>query len=507
MEKYKMKITEKNIVVVDDERYICNIIMETLGEFRDFHIKKFNNPEKAIKYISENGIDLVLTDLMMGDHSGVEVLEATLESHPDAIVILMTGYPTVKTAISVLKKGGYDYLIKPFKLEDLKSTILRGLEHQRVRRENVELRSQLELMKISDELSHGLKLFPLIKMIVETAIREISARGASIILLDRKAGRYHVRYLSETCIDKSVSEFLRGEGPHGALSAISERPNIVDEKVEMDGTRFKRSYVTYPLISKGLTIGFLNLVSDDKFHHIPPGRQNLAALMASTAASAVESSYMDRNLKKSYILTIKALANAIEARDKYTAGHTDRVYRIAKVTAVELGWPKEKMGDLRTGCILHDIGKIGVPDAILNKPGKLTKAEREKMQEHPQTGEKILRRIPFLTGVIPYVISHHERYDGTGYPFGLAGEEIPIEGRLLAVADTFDAIMSDRPYRLRANAERAIAELTKYSGLQFDPEVVDAFLKAYEGGLIDCRAIYGKAEPETEEIKKQKAPV
>ena len=502
-----MKITEKNIVVVDDERYVCNIIVEALGEFRDFHIKKFNNPEKAIKYISENGIDLVLTDLVMGEHSGVEVLETTLQCHPDAVVILMTGYPTIKTAISVLKKGGYDYLIKPFKLEDLKSTILRGLEHQRVRRENVELRSQLELMKISDELSRGMKLFSLLKMIVETAIREISAKGASIILLDRKADRYRVRYLSESHADESIAEFLRGEGQHGALSTGQEHSKIVDEKFTIEDRRYKRSFVTYPLISKGLTIGYLNLVSDNIFHHITPGQQNLMAFMASTAASAVENNYMDKNLKKSYILTIKALANAVEARDEYTAGHTDRVYRVAKITAAQLGWPKNKMSDLRTGCILHDIGKIGVPDSILNKPGKLTKSERERMQEHPLTGEKILRRIPFLQGVIPYVISHHERYDGKGYPHGLSGEDIPIEGRLLAVVDTFDAIMSDRPYRLRANPERAIDELTKYSGSQFDPKVVDAFLKAYEEGLIDCRAIYGNGREESQKPKRQKVPV
>jgi response regulator RpfG family c-di-GMP phosphodiesterase len=498
-----MRLTERNIVVVDDERYVCNIILEALGEFDDFHVRKFTNPEKAIKYISDNGIDLVLTDLVMGDHSGVEVLEATRQCHPDAIVILMTGYPTVKTAISVLKKGGYDYLIKPFKLEDLKSTILRGLEHQRVSRENVELRSQIELMKISDELSRGMKLYPLLKMIVETALREISAIGASIMLLDRKAKRYRVRYVSGKQSEDVVDEFLNGEGPYGALTTEPERGKIFDEKIEAKGDRLKRSFVVYPLISRGKTIGFLNLVADNKFSYITPGQRNLIALMASTAASAVENSYIAKNLRRSYILTIKALANAVEARDKYTAGHNDRVYRLARITAIQLGWPKEKMNDLRTGCILHDIGKIGIPDCILNKPGRLNEREREIMTAHPQTGEKILRRIPFLRGVIPYIIAHHEKYDGTGYPYGLAGEDIPIEGRLLAVADTFDAIMSDRPYRMKANPEMAIDELTKFSGTQFDPKVVDAFITAYESGLIDYQSIYGRVNSEVAKVKQQ----
>jgi len=502
-----MKMMEKSIVVVDDERYIGNIITEALSEFRDFQINKFTDPAKAIKFISENGIDLVLTDLVMGEHSGVDILETALKYHSDAIVILMTGYPTIKTAISILKKGGYDYLIKPFKLDDLKSTILRGLEHQRIRRENVELRSQLELMKISDELAKGMKLHSLLKMIVESTIRELSAQGASIILLDKGANEYRVKYLSELFPDESIVEFLKGQGAYGALSNGYKRPRVIEEEVTIDDKPYKRSFVSYPLISKGQTIGFLNLVSDNTFHHISAGQKHLVALMASTTASAVENSNMDRDLRKSYLLTIKALANAVEARDKYTAGHTDRVYRLAKITASKLSWPRKKISDLRTGCILHDIGKIGIPDAILNKPGRLTKSEREIMQKHPETGEKILSGIPFLENVIPYVISHHERYDGNGYPYGITGEDIPIEGRLLAVVDTFDAIMSDRPYRPSANPEKAISELTEYRGSQFDPAVVDAFLKAYKAGLINCRAIYGKSIDEKEQPKTQKVPV
>lgn len=499
---------KKNIVVVDDEKYVCNVIKEALHEFGNFRVHKFTDPAKAIRFISENAIDLVLTDLVMGEHSGVQVLETGLQNHPDAVVILMTGYPTVKTAISVLKKGGYDYLVKPFKLDDLKSTIQRGLEHQRVKRENVELRSQLELMKISDAYKKGEKLYPLLSQIVDAMVREISAEAASLILLDRKSRKYRLRHLSGSNLDGSTEQFLRGDGPQGALSLDKDKAHVFNEEIKLEGKTYKRSYVVDPLISRGENIGYLNLARVDRFDYISAGQRNLISLLASTAASAVESNYMDKNLRKSYLLTIKALANAVEARDIYTAGHTGRVYRIAKATARKLGWHNDRMMELRNGCILHDIGKIGVPDAILNKPGRLTDDERKMMQKHPELGARILQGIPFLEPAIPYVLSHHEKYDGTGYPRGLAGENIPIEGRLLAVVDTFDAIMSDRPYRPSANAQRAIDELIIFKGEQFDPVFVDAFVEAYHEGRINCQGIYGKLSGEQENIKTvQRAPV
>ena len=495
-----MKKEIKNIVVIDDEKYVCNIIMEALSEFDSFRVHKFTDPKKAIDFIEEHGVDLVLTDLVMGDYSGVQVLETALANHSDAVVILMTGYPTVKTAISVLKKGGYDYLIKPFKLEDLKSTIKRGLDHQRIKRDNVELRSQLELMKISDAFTHGVGLNDLLNQIVNSAVQALSARAASLILLDRKADRYRLRCISYSENDDEIEEFLNGDGSRGALTLGKNEPQFFNDEVTHGEQQYKRSFAIYPLISKGCNIGYFNLVCLNRFNYITPGQEHLVSLLSSTAASAVESNFMDRNLRKSYLLTIKALANAVEARDLYTAGHTVRVYRVAKVIARKLGWNEDKMIELRYGSILHDIGKIGVPDAILNKPGKLTEEEMGVMQKHPEMGARILRGIPFLEPVIPYVLSHHERYDGTGYPDGLAGEEIPIEGRLLAVVDTFDAILSDRPYRPGADTEKALDELIKFKGRQFDPIIVEAFLDAYNEGLIDCLTVYGKDQRKSREV-------
>lgn len=183
--------------------------------------------------------------------------------------------------------------------------------------------------------------------------------------------------------------------------------------------------------------------------------------------------------------TAITLAKAIEKRDRYTGGHTDRVTEYAKLTAKQLDWPEERLAVLELAGHLHDVGKIGVPDAVLNKPGKLTVEEFEMMKAHPEIGEQIIRGIDFLEALVPYVLYHHERYDGKGYPKGLSGEAIPIEGRLLAVSDTFDAMTSSRPYRKQLDPERAIEEIKRCSGTQFDPNIVVVFLEIWRAGLLD----------------------
>ncbi len=474
----------KNIVVVDDEKYICNIIDEALGEYGNFKVIKFSDPAQALEYISDNGVDLVLTDLVMGEFSGVQILERTLAEHPDAVVVLMTGYPTVKTAISVLKKGGYDYLTKPFKLENLKATIQRGLESQAIKRENVALRSQLELMKVAREYAQGMKLRPLLELVVNSAVQVLPAQAASILLRNRKTDSFYLVNMAGDTAEEAIPKFLLGDNEKFREVLNNRRPLTGQQEIDIEGKTFKRSLLSYPLISHGEVIGLLNLVYTDRYSFISPGQKRMLSLLVSTAASAVEANFLNRDLRKSYFQTIKALANAIEARDRYTAGHTDRVYRFAKVIARKMGWNMTRLAQLKTGCLLHDIGKIGVPDAILNKPEFLTDYERNIMMKHPEMGARILKSIPFLEEIIPYILYHHERFDGQGYPFGLKGKDIPVEGRLLAVVDTFDAITSDRPYRPGRPPEAALEELAIHSGTQFDPDIVKIFMKVYREGKI-----------------------
>lgn len=209
----------------------------------------------------------------------------------------------------------------------------------------------------------------------------------------------------------------------------------------------------------------------------------LADALAAHVSAAIESAQLFRKQKDFFLKTITILAQAVELRDDYTGGHTRRVTRYATLLARQLELPDDQLELVKLGTPLHDIGKIGIDDAVLRKPGRLTAAEFAAMQEHTTKGAEILSTMPELRPIIPIVRNHHERWDGTGYPDRLAGEEIPLLARIVAVADAFDAMTSDRPYhenRKGRPAKAAFAEVEKQAGRQFDPACAAAFLAIRE---------------------------
>jgi len=201
------------------------------------------------------------------------------------------------------------------------------------------------------------------------------------------------------------------------------------------------------------------------------------ALQKNRLARERENIRLFEALEAAHFDAMKALAQAIEAKDHYTRGHCDRMVEYAVAIAKGLGLSEMERKVLRYAAALHDIGKIGIPETILNKAGKLTEEEYTIMKAHPEKGAEIIRGVSFLAPVAPLIYHHQERYDGKGYPDGLVGDEIPLGSRIVAVLDTFDAMTSDRPYRRALSLERAIAELKLFSKQQFDPLVVDVFLR------------------------------
>jgi putative nucleotidyltransferase with HDIG domain len=193
------------------------------------------------------------------------------------------------------------------------------------------------------------------------------------------------------------------------------------------------------------------------------------------------------SVEDAYRSTLKALAQALETRDAETHGHSERVVTFSLRLGRELDLDRDQLKALEFGSLLHDIGKIGVPDAILRKPAKLTSDEWIKMREHPVHGQAILREIKFLEGAAKVVAQHHEKWDGSGYPFGLRDEEIDLNARIFAVADAFDAMTSDRVYRSSRPYEAAAAELDRCSNQQFDPQVVEAFHRVPKEDWEDLR--------------------
>jgi putative two-component system response regulator len=181
-----------------------------------------------------------------------------------------------------------------------------------------------------------------------------------------------------------------------------------------------------------------------------------------------------------HLQTVIMLANVIETRDPYTAGHLERVRRLAINLSFALNWNTEDIAILELGAILHDIGKIVVPSHVLKKTGPLTKEEWVLMRQHPEAGAKMLEGVDHLRAAVPYVLNHHEWWNGSGYPAGLKESKIPREGRLLAIVDAFDAMTTNRPYHNSMAASEAMEELARFRGIYFDPEMVDAFLQTYK---------------------------
>jgi len=486
------------ILVVDDEDYICSIVHNTLADEKNRIVKSCTDSRKALELIKNERVDLILTDMVMDDVSGVDILNASMEYQPDSVVIFMTGHPTIQNAISVLKLGAYDYLVKPFKLESLKASVERALEKLCLSRENVRLKNAVSLYQISEAMGSSIHVDALLKLVLNSIVAEFNACMATISLTDPHIPGVRLRAFHGNWDDIERVPLLIGKDRVNTNVIISGKAEMVRDvgmpATDADGSeqKNKAAGVCVPLYAKGNVIGTLNIVRTGMNRSFTIGDMHSLSIMASKAASALESSMLYDELEDAYLSTIRALANSVEARDHYTRGHTDRVTHVAEAVARELCWSEDEVKWLKIGGTLHDIGKIGIPDRILNKPGPLDQDEVGIMRQHPQMGAKMLDGIPFLEPILPYILYHHERWDGRGYPDGLEGTDIPIEGRLLAIADTVDAILSDRPYRKANVPEKVIDELLEFRGVQFDPDLVDAFVELWKSGKLDLMSLYNK---------------
>jgi HD-GYP domain-containing protein (c-di-GMP phosphodiesterase class II) len=255
----------------------------------------------------------------------------------------------------------------------------------------------------------------------------------------------------------------------------------LSESISLDKIR---SALCVPLIRQNEVIGVIYLDVSSQVKAFTESDLELLISIAGPASVQIQNALYLGQLKKSYKDTIRALAKAVDARDPYTVGHNWRVSRLAVAVASSLGWSGDELGRAELGGILHDIGKIGIPDSIFLKSEKLADEEWQLMKKHPEIGAKMIAGIDFLEPVLPYILYHHEHWDGSGYPYGLKQNEIPEEGRLLLVCDAFDAMTTTRPYRNGLDTELAIEELRQTKGVQFDPMYVNAFITAWKKGSI-----------------------
>ena len=264
-----------------------------------------------------------------------------------------------------------------------------------------------------------------------------------------------------------------------AVVVQSNDPDLHPEEKSVLFFNGARSICLSPLKGVDENIGLL-IIGDDqdqKLNAFPTNKLRLINVISDYAASAIQRAILHERLEETFLETIIALANAVDARDSYTGDHSQRMADLSAQVGMVMNLPRSEIEALHWATILHDIGKIGVPDEILNKKGPLTKKEWVIMKEHPVTGAEIVAPVKYLSRVAPIIRAHHEKYDGTGYPYGLKGEEIPLGSRILAVVDAYTAIRDKRIYSDAHSHEEAVAEIRRFSGTQFDPEIVDVFCK------------------------------
>jgi len=344
------------------------------------------------------------------------------------------------------------------------------------------------LIELSSIVNSTLDTREIRKRAIEAATSLVNAESGSLLLVDQETGELYFEVaLGEKGERLKEIRLAKGEGIAGCVAGTGE--SVIVHDVQTDSRFFKgadakssfrtNNMICVPVMTKNKIVGVLEAINKRDGMFDEEDKEGLMAL-ANQVAVAIENANLYQELRDGFYDTAQALAETIEQKDPYTGGHTRRVMNYSLAIGRTMGLSAEEMENLRLAAILHDVGKIGVRDSILLKNGALDKEEAMKMQEHSECGSKILGNVKKLKEVIPGVRGHHEKYDGSGYPDKLKGTEIPRIARIIAVADTFDAMTTDRPYRKALSMDTAIGELKKNIGVQFDSEVVQNFIKVCE---------------------------
>ena len=347
------------------------------------------------------------------------------------------------------------------------------------------------LYSISQTMTRVMSLPELFEHIAKNLFEFFAAAENLVILLEdeekemliprfatsRDPGRDPTMNISKTVLDRAIKERCTLTASDvTADSRLSNSDSIVDFQV--------KSVMCAPLVSGENVIGALYL--DNRLSNVRYDAMDaeLLTAFANQTAVAIENSFLCDSLQQHYHQTLQTLVNAIEAKDAYTLGHSMRVGKYATGIARMMGLSDSRVERIKAAADIHDIGKIGLKEGLINKPGRLTDTEYNSVKEHVDLGEKILRPIVYLRDVLPFIRGHHERWDGTGYPDRLRGEECPLEGRILAMADAFDAMTSQRSYNKPISFDEAIKRIKSAAGTQFDPQVVEVFERYYHEVLV-----------------------
>jgi len=418
-------------------------------------------------------------------------------------VVMMSGYPTMDHTIDAMRKGASDFLTKPFTLQDVALTLQRVTKEKSLLLQNLSLQlecqARKELEKVNRELESKIneqsKLFyiseeideirsseDLYPCIVELASTLESVEKVSFFVVpqDRTSLLGMANYgwkpqeprPQRIRLDNERMRDVLGNGRSHVFLRTDEVQGYSAEDLTSD-----RMLSCWPLRIRGEPFGILMAYHKEDVHGLSADETRLFDFLIRKASLAVENMALYESLISNFYGILKSLVNALEAKDLYTGKHSERVTLYATEVARKLGCTGAQLESVQTVGYLHDIGKIGVQDSILNKPGNLTREEYEIVKKHPVIGESIVSELGLSPEERSIIRHHHERWDGSGYPDGLIAEAIPLLARIVSVVDAFDAMTSKRAYRDAMSEDASMAELIRNRGKQFDPAALDAFVE------------------------------
>lgn len=468
------------IAILDDEP----AVREILGEFlrsRGYGLVQFARPEQLYAHLESQPVDVLVCDLYLGEVTGLDVIKELRPRYPDLDILVLTGFASVDNVIEAFRLGAKDYLQKPVNLLLFETAVERQLEKKRLTREVVELKDILQIHQMAESSAAKENLPQLLDMVVRTAVRGIAADSAMLLFREGKGASARVEVGASEGVTAEDLDRVRNAAPEkfDAWMRVLGKPEAEGEQLrELLGERWGNdASLVIPMRQRGEVAGALCLRRDNGTGEFTASEVNSTQLLASNAALAIENARLYGDLEQGYLSSIRSLARALEAKDPYTGGHAERVARYSRMLAELGGFPEETIRRLESAALLHDLGKIGISDHVLQKQGPLTAEERAEIERHPTIGERILSEAPSLAQERLWIYEHHERWDGSGYPRGLRGDEISRPGRILIMVEVYDALATKRSYKEAWPAWMIAEYFQENRGTLFCPETTDLFVE------------------------------
>jgi len=478
----------KRILVVDDYPPTRQLIIDALNQAGYYAISEAENGQEALDKCSENHFELVISDVMMPGMGGMELLNRLREVSSDTSIIIITAHPAVELAVSAMKRGAVDFLKKPFNIDDFLLKVHIHLDENARYKKEIKAQSGINEIQIKDkirELSvHGYiyDSFESIEgdneyifnKLVDLSLNVVDGEECALLLFDEEEGLFrpkviksHDRKIYESRTIPALKQIFQ--------EVVTKRKALMIHSSEHQ--EIAPSLICAPLMIRNNIFGILCIRKKINRESFTSKDLSYIINLTKRASLNIENQMLYESIYSNVLDTFRSLVASVQVRDHYTEQHCLRVRDLSAKIAEEMQCGDKVIESLKIAAILHDVGKIAIPDHILLKPGRLTAEEFAVIRTHSEAGEKILRPILLFEQERRIILHHHERWDGKGYPAGLKGEEIPFLSRILMVADSFDAMTNTRPYRPAMNLDYASEELRKNRDLQFDGRVVDAFLK------------------------------